>query len=207
MARNQRIVVLPAVLAVLLLCVAAPASAKLYRYTDKAGNVHIVDNPHKVPPEFQNQLAPGDRPDPSTGEIPDSAAGKGSSLPIYKSITPPAADEGASGGETPPPVNARENLRERNRDNCEQEIQRVKDKKKELDARYEAWASVERKKGVLSDSGPWIDCSSGDAKACIENHRKIVREREDALLKSSPFYSDYRTLEAKTKQLERRCRD
>lgn len=188
----------------LLLGSAAPSWAKLYKYTDKSGNVHIVDSPMKIPPQYHDQLAPEDRPDPETGTIPEKESSD-SSLPVYKSISSPPP----SAGSDPAPTNEerRESLRERKRDTCQVELDRLLERIKGLQARYEKWAAEERKKGRIGDETKWISCSTGDADACIENNRKMRSEREDKLLKSSPYYSEFRTLEAKQKQLERRCRD
>lgn len=189
---------------VLLLGSAAQSWAKLYKYTDKSGNVHIVDSPMKIPPQYHDQLAPEDRPDPETGEVPDTGSSD-NSLPTYKSISSPPP----SAGSDPAPTSEerRESLRERKRDNCQQELERLLQRIKSLDARYEKWAAEERKKGKIGDEPNWISCSSGDGRACLENNRKMREEREEKLLKSSPYYSEFRTLEAKQKQLERRCRD
>ena len=188
----------------LLLGSAAPSWAKLYKYTDKSGNVHIVDSPMKIPPQYHDQLAPEDRPDPATGTVPDKGDSD-SSLPVYKSISPPPA----SAGSDPAPTSEerRESLREKKRDNCQVSIERLEARRKDLEARYEKWASEERKKGKIGDEPNWISCSSGDGRACIENNRKMRREREEKLLKSSPYHAEFRTLEAIQKQLERRCRD
>lgn len=190
-----------AAFAAVLLLSASPAAAKLYRYTDNAGRLHVVDNPRKVPPMYHDQLAPEDRPDPETGAV-QGGGDSGSSLPTTNTIQAPA-----SATEESPTSDPRQSLRERNRDSCLVEIQQLKDRKAALDARYQAWASVERDKGAVNNKGTVITCSSGDAKACIESNRKIRLEKEMALLESSPFISDYRTIEAKAKQLERRCRD
>lgn len=190
---------------VALLGPAAPAQAKLYKYTDKAGNVHIVDSPMKVPPQYHDQLAPEDRPDPRTGERPDTGKPE-RSLPAFKSIksqprAPSRADD-ADGGE-----DRRESLRERRRDNCQLQLERLQERLDDVQKRYEKWAAVERKKGKIGDESKWISCSSGDARACIENNRKMRAKREEKLMRSSPYYSEFRTLETKAKQLKRTCRD
>lgn len=189
----------------LVAVLAAPGSAqaKLYKYTDKAGNVHIVDSPMKVPPQYHDQLAPEDRPNPRTGERPDTGKPE-RSLPAFKSIK---SQSRAPAGDEPESTDSRESLRERRRDNCQLQLERLKERLDDVQERYEKWAVAERKKGKIGDESKWISCSSGDARACIENNRKMRAEREEKLMRSSPYYSEFRTLEAKAKQLKRTCRD
>ena len=54
----------------------APASAELYRWTDKAGKTHVTDNPDNIPPAYRSRVTvsePPALPAPPALEVPQAS--------------------------------------------------------------------------------------------------------------------------------------
>lgn len=170
--------------AILVISTAGPVAAKLYKYRDNAGNLHVVDAYEKVPREYQNQVSP------------DGEKTRRNEYRIQQS-EPLATD---SGLQSSPTTQAPPSSRER----CQQDAVQLRQKIGALEKQADQWTRDELMRNCpaesrTDDNDCIVVAPAGEMKAMVNS---MLVETE----KKNPHRKTIETEQLRLKKLEASCR-